>query len=450
VRRLLRLSASLAALAIGISIAAVGCTYVNPPALAIAESSSKDPYFTLSATELRTQVDEKLKSATRTNDPTSMSTSNVADFLTTQVVLRIQKHELERLGIAITDADKTQAEQALSASTQQQGGPEPTPEDIEFQAGSLLLRSHLLETSIEKLGTTKRDARAREIYDDAVENGYSIPGELCLHVIQIPADPTATDPSSQPTEAQIAAALAEATEAKRRLDAGEPFEAVADDVSVLAAQIPGGDLQCRAYDGSEGSYPAELVQLVADVPSGTVSEPKFLEGSYVLLRVDNRTAARTPTFDEVRDKAEEAADGELGNQLLTALRDELFKNSFVTIDPKYGRWDPALQRVSPPDGAATPTTPTTTTTLPTFDPSARGGVPTQPQSPAAETPPSSVAASTSSSSSSTSTSSVAGADASTTVPGAPPGGVTTTSTSAASTTTSSSPIATSSTAAVGR
>jgi parvulin-like peptidyl-prolyl isomerase len=426
---------------IGSTVAAAGCSYVNPPALAISESSDTAPYFRLSATELRTMVDDAQKSATRTQDPTSYTTASYADALNKEVQTNVLKHELAHRGIVATDADKASATQQLQSSSQSQTA--PTDAELAYATDAVALSRVLADDAI-ATGNFNLDEMAHRLYDNAIQNGGLVtPAQLCLHIIEI--DPKPATEGAQPTAEETAAAETKAKAIKARLDAGEDFETIAatDPDSAFAGNPNApekGDLGCRDTSGSgQAVLPPAIVTPLENVAVGAITEPLSLQGVFVIARVDKRVAEKTTPYEEVKEQAETLAKQQLGSRFVTDRLTQIYADTVITIDPQFGRWDTEKLQVTTPEGAATPTTPTTTT--PPFDPSSLlGGAPSEPTS---TEPPASTASTTSSSTTtggsapSSTTTAVGGESGTTTTSAGATGSSTTTSTIASSSTTAS-------------
>jgi hypothetical protein len=345
---------------IGATAAAVGCTYVNPPALAIAERSDADPYFTLSAKDLATKVDEAQKSSTRTEQPTSYKASAYAEVLNKLVQANVLKREVTNRNIVITDEDKQVAQQELQSSSQ--SGTAPAADELAYTTDAVALARTLADGALQT-GDFDLDSMARRLYDNAIKNGGLVtPGQLCLHFIEI--DPPSAKTGGTPTSEELADVQAKAVAAKARIDAGETFEVVADDVSAAKGNVPGGDLGCRPSSGNEqGTLPAEFVDAIKDLQVGTVSNPISLQGSSFVIRLDDRIDEKVTPYEDVKDQAEKQAKLQLGTRFVTDRLREIYAKTVITIDPQFGRWDAVNLQVTTPDGAATPTTPTTANPL---------------------------------------------------------------------------------------
>jgi parvulin-like peptidyl-prolyl isomerase len=124
-----------------------------------------------------------------------------------------------------------------------------------------------------------------------------------------------------------------------RLDAGEEFAAVAQEVSTDPGSGPtGGSLGCA----SPADYVTEFAEATMTAPIGEVTDPVETEYGFHVILVEDRTLA---TADEVLYLMEERA-------VYEAVSDWLYEavtTADVTVEPDYGTWtlDPS-PHVEPP------------------------------------------------------------------------------------------------------
>jgi len=82
------------------------------------------------------------------------------------------------------------------------------------------------------------------------------------------------------------------TEAKRRLDAGEPFGEVAADMSNDSSAPRGGLV--NPVSRLDPSWPASFRQTLWSLPKGGVSAPVMMDQRYVIIRMQDEIAADAP------------------------------------------------------------------------------------------------------------------------------------------------------------
>jgi parvulin-like peptidyl-prolyl isomerase len=123
----------------------------------------------------------------------------------------------------------------------------------------------------------------------------------------------------------------EAVDAAARIEAGEEFAAVADDVSLDSA--PGGDLGCRVAS----AYVPQFAIATLEVEVGIVSEPVETDFGWHLLIVSERSA-----FDRAEvegDPRRFVSDADVGAEWTGWLNDRL-RAADVQLVERYGTWSP--------------------------------------------------------------------------------------------------------------
>ncbi|NNF63034.1 MAG: hypothetical protein HKN07_02135 [Acidimicrobiia bacterium] len=126
-----------------------------------------------------------------------------------------------------------------------------------------------------------------------------------------------------------------------RLESGEDFSAVADEVSLDTAS-PGGVLPCPAF---AASFVDPFAAAAMTAPIGELTGPVQSDFGFHAMIVDDRT---TPTFDEVADDIEgtvfpPAVDGLWSAWLAAAL-----EGVVVELDPRVGTWSEDAFAIVPP------------------------------------------------------------------------------------------------------
>lgn len=138
--------------------------------------------------------------------------------------------------------------------------------------------------------------------------------------------------------------------AKQRVEAGEAFADVAADVS--------SEGRAAAIDGAGAcAATADVAGVLGDAaktaqPGDLLGPAAANDGTVLLAQVDR---IQVPTFEEARPQLEQANPNNSGNDASAALQqyvaDALAKAGAVarvTVDPRYGTWDPATSAVVPP------------------------------------------------------------------------------------------------------
>lgn len=155
----------------------------------------------------------------------------------------------------------------------------------------------------------------------------------------------------------------EADEARTRLEEGESFDTVAEEMSIdPSAAENGGDLGCAPAQ----RYVPEFRDAAVAARIDAITEPVETQFGFHVLQVYDRTgpsAEELPTEQEVRESLIEAAQLEALQEWLLAKLDE----AEVSVDEEFGRWVTSPQpMVQPPSEAPGTTVPSgaTDTTAP--------------------------------------------------------------------------------------
>lgn len=142
----------------------------------------------------------------------------------------------------------------------------------------------------------------------------------------------------------------EAEEAKQRVESGDEFSEVAQEMSQdPGSAANGGELgpvargsTVEAFD--EAAFNAEVGEVVGPV------ETEF--GFHVLEVTDEVAGAEfTEVEDEIRTQLETTSQGQAFSDYITNFVSDLE----VEVDPEYGSWDAQSVSVLPPDAAESPT-----------------------------------------------------------------------------------------------
>jgi parvulin-like peptidyl-prolyl isomerase len=129
-----------------------------------------------------------------------------------------------------------------------------------------------------------------------------------------------------------------------RLEAGEDFAAVADEVS-LDTQSEGGDLGCA----NAGGYVAEFAAAAVAAPLGEITGPVQTEFGFHVLIVSSRTA---PTREEYLADPQGLLTDEDISGLWTGWLNGVLQQADAWVDERYGTWT-AIGIKAPETGATT-------------------------------------------------------------------------------------------------
>lgn len=97
----------------------------------------------------------------------------------------------------------------------------------------------------------------------------------------------------------------------------------------------------REVGGEQPAMPIEQIgqpqiqQIARELPVGEVSEPIEIGGSWVILRVRDRTEARAASFERDREQIEEHYKMAHANDLEEILAEQIQKTNINIVDPRY-------------------------------------------------------------------------------------------------------------------
>lgn len=122
---------------------------------------------------------------------------------------------------------------------------------------------------------------------------------------------------------------------------GADFATLARQVSVDAqTKEVGGDIGCRL----PSDFNPTVAQLLQAGKTGEVLEPIPGNSGITIVKITDRQLA---PLDEVRTQAEELATANAGQAFGTWLRSARV-DAKITVDPRYGTFDPATFQINPP------------------------------------------------------------------------------------------------------
>ena len=277
--------------------------------------------------------------------PGSWSTPQFASSLRPLIEMVVLNHELARRGRKVTKAE-TDAARADLASRLAPASTTGAAPDPAAGVAALNKRDHALVDEFVGLtaaqmaladalaaapgGAADRERQLQAAY----EQQKASLTQACLGVI-------------------VARTQAAASAARKRVDAGQPFATVAKQTSIDSTAATGGDAGCGLL--SQISSNLGLTPGVVP-PSGTVIGPLSLQGAFVVVQLRTVTV---PTYAQARSTVSSAV-GPPGTAAAAAMLPKLLAAAHVTVDPRYGSWNPVRAAVDPPvDPTAAPTTTTT-------------------------------------------------------------------------------------------
>jgi parvulin-like peptidyl-prolyl isomerase len=200
--------------------------------------------------------------------------------------------------------------------------------------------------------TEPTDEEIRQAYDEAVGDGSQFDDYACASHILVSFDGGSGPGGGEPSDDEVAAALASIEAAQERLEAGEDFADVATEVSDDPGSAQGGgDLGCNFPD----TFVPEFEQALYALSPGEVSAPVRTEFGYHLIELRSLGA---PTLDDVADQIADGLSAQRNDpqRLILSLLERGAQGTEVEVNPRFGVWDSTqLQVVSPTGPSPAPT-----------------------------------------------------------------------------------------------
>ncbi len=261
--------------------------------------------------------------------PDSYAMTEAARSLESWINFTIARQHLERADRPVTDADRDAARSEIEAQLQSQQIPVESvdAELLEFTVESSATTSVLRKLVAEEVAADDedREGRIQALFDELAPQR-----PLCLDIIV------------SESEADAQAALA-------RVEGGEDFGAVAAEVSA--------DPNTAAAEGYAGcATPEQASQAFGgdytDVAVGDLFGPTAQNDVWVIVRIGSTTG---PELEQMRPELEQQLAAE-DDQAVTTRLAELVTEAKVTVDPRYGTWDPETGTITPPPAGTTTTT----------------------------------------------------------------------------------------------
>ena len=146
--------------------------------------------------------------------------------------------------------------------------------------------------------------------------------------------------------------IQEATEAKRRLAEGQPFEQVAREMSRnQQSGALGGELPPFTRDSP--GYPQQFKDVAFGLQQGQVSDPVAADGAYHLIRLEQKVPPKLMKFDDVKEDVREYLYDRLIESRVRELRNEVQREVVTTLvvrDPELKRqYDAQVNRINRED-----------------------------------------------------------------------------------------------------
>mgnify|MGYP006279723597 CR=1 FL=1 len=334
------------ALVASLALGGVACSAVDPTALTVDGWSLSQSQFTSQLDSFAKVYAQAQGSADslKGKDGSSWTTSFTSQFLNDQLSLQLAKFGVAQRGLTITQTQRDDARSMLQQNFSSGSGASLFDQLAPSLQSSLIEGVAAQNALIDAvLVDATSDAALRKLYDSS---GQLYKGDLvCVSHILV----TAGSGSATPTDAQYATALQSINAISAQLTGTSNFAAIARAKSQDTGSAPaGGSLGCVR----KGTFVQAFDDAAWSIPVGQVSAPIKTQYGYHLLLV---TARGQLTYDQVKDAVRSSV-VDNAEALLTAELARLSALVSVSVDGRYGMFDPVMGRIVAPDGAATPTT----------------------------------------------------------------------------------------------
>jgi parvulin-like peptidyl-prolyl isomerase len=193
-----------------------------------------------------------------------------------------------------------------------------TPEDWhKDQLEGVTIASFLNSHFDPKISVTRQELTA--YYDSVRATRYELPARAHLLLIKLQAQDYRNDSDAMMARANLLVA---------RARAGEDFGALAKEASTDATAAKGGDWGVL----QKGSFSKDAVdQALFSLPVGAVSAPLVCDHDLYIIKVADRTAARTVPFTEAQDEITAEVRREKRSRMVGDYVNSLYKKAYVHI-----------------------------------------------------------------------------------------------------------------------
>lgn len=202
---------------------------------------------------------------------------------------------------------------------------------VESSAAANVLREMMAKQVAAAVDDAEREAQIQALFEELAPQR-----PLCLNII-------------------VSESEADAQAARARVEGGEDFAAVAAEVSADPnTAAVGGYAGCAQPEQATQAFGGDYT----NAKVGDLSGPFNQNDVWVTIEIGSTTG---PTLDQMRPELERQVTA-LDDQKVTTRLAEVVMKADVTVDPRFGIWDPETGTITPPV-APTPAT-STTSTLP--------------------------------------------------------------------------------------
>lgn len=256
----------------------------------------------------------------------AVDASSAASVLTVRVIVELIDQEFRDRDLELDDAARARVDDTFT--DQLRPLIDALPDDyrdsfIEWNAQLLVLRDDLEAEAAER-GDDLSDAEVEEFFADY---GFLWGEQACASHILVETE-------------------SEADEVIAELDDGADFGDLATERSIdPSAQANAGDLGCAG----EGVYVPPFENAVWTGPVGEVQGPVETDFGFHVILVTSRGAGELADVEqEIRSFLESPASRD-GQQLLQLTIERLTRTADVSVNARYGTWDPSVPAVAAPE-----------------------------------------------------------------------------------------------------
>lgn len=298
------------------------------------------------------------------SDGTTYGTAFVATWLTTLIQNELVAQQLESLG-GSANADEQQQAQQTYAQIEGTVPQEFLDRLVQASADQLALQRVLEENAP---AATVTDEQVRAYYDANIDSLMQQAGGEVVCATQITAAFDATGQTATPTPEQQATAQQAIDQVAARVQAGEDFVTVANEIGQgSGGGVSGGNAGC--FPRGSGQVPEAFEEAAFTQPIGEVGEPIQSEVGYSLLLVRSRGVF---PFEEASAAIRQQLEGEKGD-VVQQEAGRFLTESSIEIDQRFGTFDKEQASVVPPEGPISSTSEPPLDELLTGDPTDPAG-----------------------------------------------------------------------------
>lgn len=297
-----------------------------------AKAAPTDANLAKAATDAKAAAADLQSSYGGTGGADTFGTAGAAEVLSTAIQKEIYRQAAADAGVKVTKVQISEARAGIITNlkgrniTSTKGFEALLDASAELQAYQQALTTKFASSGPE------REAQLQAAFTDALP----AQSQYCIYIIA-----TADEASAQAAYA--------------RVQAGEDFLAVGNEVSLQKENLAEGKELCITGAQLTGVFTSVELPVAAD----TVLAPADGQGSWIFVKV---VSAQVPTFEQLKPQLEQSVADDAATAKVQKAVAKAQKQLDVTVDRRYGTWDAKAGIVNPPK--AEPSGTTTSTTLP--------------------------------------------------------------------------------------